>query len=327
MQIELENVKQTTELCRYCLMCRHVCPVTHVTRSEATSPHGWGILIASVERGITTWNEDTVDVLYQCADCGLCRAHCVTDQPLPLAINATRAAVAMQNLAPAMVYTLQAKLARWQNPYVDAAPQPVSGPGQAALIVGAVGQHLQPPTVQAVTRLLQAAGEPVVPVAIGRDSPYLANALGLLAEAGQLAQATLDEIAAVGAKRVYVMSPGDAYAFGTVLEFLGLAWPDGVDLVEVSSFLAQKLAAGQIGFDQAELSDYTFVDPDQTVRFPGRWDAPRTLLATLSQTPPTELFWRKERAAPSGASGGLAFIQPELAAKLTQSRLDEARER
>jgi hypothetical protein len=51
------------------------------------------------------------------------------------------------------------------------------------------------------------------------------------------------------------------------------------------------------------------------------------LLAAVSQNPPTELFWRKERAAPSGASGGLPFTQPGLSAKLAETRLDEAQER
>ena len=28
----IENVIATTDNCRYCLMCRHVCPLGHVTR-------------------------------------------------------------------------------------------------------------------------------------------------------------------------------------------------------------------------------------------------------------------------------------------------------
>ena len=94
---------KTTDLCRYCLMCRHVCPVTTVTHNEITSPHGWGTLISSVSRGLLSWNDDSVDRLYQCADCGMCRSHCVTDQPLPLAINASRANVVAENKAPAAV--------------------------------------------------------------------------------------------------------------------------------------------------------------------------------------------------------------------------------
>src|SRR4029450_2723851 len=87
------QVIETTEGCRYCLMCRHVCPITRVTYNEATSPHGWGLEIASVGRGLRDWKAATTDRLYQCADCGLCQSFCVTDQPLPDAIVAARAEV------------------------------------------------------------------------------------------------------------------------------------------------------------------------------------------------------------------------------------------
>jgi Fe-S oxidoreductase len=319
--------KLTTELCRYCLMCRHVCPVTHVTRNEATSPHGWGLLIASVKRGLTEWNEATVDTLYQCADCGSCQAHCVTDQPLPLAINLSRAEVVVQQQAPAIVYTVRDMLRRWGNPYLETPPQQVSGQGEAALIVGATGHHFQRQTVEAAIKLLRAGGVEVVPVAVGRESPYLANTLGLPEEARQLGQATLAEIAAVGAKWVFVLSPGDVYIYGMLSHMLGFGWPGEVKLQEVTSFLAERVQAGQLAFRPVELQDYTFYDPDQTVRLPGRWEAPRQLLAALTRTPPIELFWRKERATPSGASGGLYFTQPALSAQLAQARLAEAHER
>jgi Fe-S oxidoreductase len=317
----------TTELCRYCLMCRHVCPVTHVTRNEATSPHGWGLLIASVKRGLAGWNEETVNILYQCADCGLCQAHCVTDQPLPLAINASRAEVVAQQAAPAVVYSLRDRLHRWENPYIEAAPETVSAQGEAALVVGAMGHYFQQKTVGAAIKLLNVARVQVVPVALGRESSYLAHTLGLPDEARQLGQATLAEIAAVGAKRVFVLSPGELYTYRTLFDSLGLAWPENVELFEVTTFLAEKVQSKQLSFRPANLQDYAFYDPDHTVRVPGRWDAPRQLLAALSQTPPIELFWRKERAAPCGASGGLYFTQPELSGQLAQARLAEARER
>jgi Fe-S oxidoreductase len=327
MAHELQTVTQTSELCRYCLMCRHVCPVTAVTRSEATSPHGWGLLIASVKRGLTTWNEDTVDVLYRCADCGLCQAHCATDQPLPLAINAGRAEVVAQQAAPALIYELQQRLQRWENLYQATAPTPVTGQGPDALLVGAVGQHRQAETAAAAGQLLAGVGVTAVPLAIGRESPYLANTLGLPEEARRLARHTLAEIAQVGARRLFVLSPGEFYAYQTVLPYLGLRWPAGVELVEVTAFLAEQLAAGRLALRSARLSDYTYFDPDQSVRRPGRWAAPRRLLAGLSDTPPTELFWRKERAAPCGASGGLLFTQPALAGQLAQARLAEAEAR
>ncbi len=102
---------------RYCLMCRHVCPVTRMTKREATSPHGWALLVASVNRGLLKWDADTVDTLYQCSNCGTCEAHCATDRPLPAAIIAARAEVVRQGAAPASVSELDAKLREWGNPY------------------------------------------------------------------------------------------------------------------------------------------------------------------------------------------------------------------
>ncbi|MBI1881117.1 MAG: (Fe-S)-binding protein [Chloroflexi bacterium] len=265
--------------------------------------------------------------MYQCADCGLCRAYCVTDQPLPLAIDASRAEVVARQSAPAMVYSLRDKLRRWSNPYVEAVPEKVSGQGEAALVVGAIGHYLQQKTVEAAIKLLDAAGVQVVPIALGRETPYLAHTLGLPDEARQLGQATLTEIAEVGARQVFVLSPGEIYTCQTLFDSLGLAWPKDVELEEVTAFLAEKVQSKQLSFRPVHLQDYAFYDPDHTVRVPGRWGAPRQLLAAVTQTPPTELFWRKERAAPCGASGGLYFTQPGLSAQLAQARLAEAQER
>ena len=94
----------TTEGCRYCWMCRQSCPVGFVTARETFTPHAWALEIESVRRGQLKWNPETVDVLYSCADCGLCRAHCATDRPLPDAIAAARAEVVKSGAAPASVY-------------------------------------------------------------------------------------------------------------------------------------------------------------------------------------------------------------------------------
>ncbi len=122
------NVIDTTEGCRFCLMCRHVCPVTRVTFNEATSPHGWALEIASVRRGLLEWNAETTNLLYQCADCGLCNAFCVTDQPLPQAIVAARAEVVAGGHAPASVAAVDAALRQWGNPYGPhpLAPSPIA---------------------------------------------------------------------------------------------------------------------------------------------------------------------------------------------------------
>ena len=65
---------------------------------------------------------ETVGLLYQCADCGLCQSFCATDQPLPQAIVAARAEVVAAGHAPAAVATLDAALRRWGHPYAGSHP-------------------------------------------------------------------------------------------------------------------------------------------------------------------------------------------------------------
>jgi Fe-S oxidoreductase len=323
--MQIENPIATTENCRYCLMCRHTCPVGFVMQKETLTPHGWGLTIASVERGLLTWNVDTVDVLYSCADCGSCRSHCVTDQPLPDAIAAARAQVVKQNLAPTAVYEVDAALLEWGNPFEKKKPEPVTKRGEVALFVGDDACYTWPSVLEAVQTLLRAAGMEPVLVGIGRNSGYLASSLGLRETAVSLARSNLEEIEATGASRLLVLTPGDYYTFHQLYsERLGITWPEKVEIVEVVSFLAGQLAAGSIRFNaSSDGTPYAYVDPTHTVRVNGRHQAPRQLLEAIMPDPGIKLFWREDRAHPCGNTA-LQFTQPLISNHLTYARLGDA---
>jgi Fe-S oxidoreductase len=325
--MQIQNVTATIENCRYCLMCRHVCPVGHVTRRETLTPHGWGLTIASVQRGLLTWNRDTLDVLYSCADCGTCRAHCVTDQPLPDAITATRAEIAVQGLAPAVVYEVHQALQEWSNPYEKHAPETAKGQGEVALFVGDDAKYLRPAALESALKLLEAVDVKPVLVGIGRSNGYVASSLGFPETAKMLVQATLDELKASGARHMLVLTPGDFYAFGRLLtDRLEVEWPQGVELQEVISLLDKKFTAGTLKFRPSDdQRPYAYIDPTHSLRVPARYDAPRRLLAGVMSTAGRELFWRKERAHPCG-NGALQFTSPHISDHLNYARLADAQQ-
>ena len=323
----MDNILLTADNCRYCLMCRHVCPVGHTTGLETLTPHGWGLLIASERRGLIEWNADSVYKLYSCADCGTCRAHCVTDQPLPHAIAAARAQVVERDLAPAIVYELDQKFSEWGNPYQAEAPRAVERQGDVALFVGDEAVYLQPAVLDAAMVLLKAIGVDPVLIGTGRNSGYMASSLGLPETARKLAQANLDDLATSGASRLLVLNPGDYFAFNQLYpERLDLALPDGVTLAEVTPLLAEALDGEAIAFKRAAPgAPYAYVDPSHSVRVTTRYDAPRKLLAAITPTPGKELFWRRERAHPVGSTS-LKFANPQFADHLTWARLGDARQ-
>ncbi|MFZ0534550.1 MAG: (Fe-S)-binding protein [Anaerolineales bacterium] len=325
--MQRQNVTEIIENCRYCLMCRHVCPVGHVTRKETLTPHGWGLTIASVQRGLLTWNPEVVAVLYSCADCGTCRAFCVTDQALPDAIAATRAEVTAQNLAPAAAYEINEALQEWSNPYEKQVPETVNGQAEIALFVGDDAKYLRPATLESVLKLLEAVGVKPVLVGVGRSNGYLASSLGFPETAKMLVQTTLDELKASGARRMLVLTPGDYYAFNRLLtDRLEIEWPLGVELQEVISLLDKKFTACMLKFKSSDdKRPYAYIDPTNSLRIPVRFEAPRRLLAGIMPTTGRELFWRKERAHPCG-NGALQFSNPHISNHLTYARLADAQE-
>ena len=321
----LENLVDATENCRHSLMCRHVCPVGNITRLETLSPHGWAQLIALERRGLSSWNEDAVDALYQCADCGSCRTHCVSSQPLPDAIVAARAEVVLKDVAPSAVYEIGRLLRTWENPYAQKQPDPADDPAEAALFVGDDTRFLRPTLLEAALKLLHFVGIKPALIGKGRNSGLLASSLGLPGIARDLARSTLAELEATGAKRLFVLSPGHFYSFGQLYdERLGIPMPPSVELLEVIPYLAEQLEAGVLRLNPTEdTTPYAYVDPTHSVRVTGRYEAPRKMLCAVLQEPAIELFWRKERAYPCG-NVALEFTASRIADELTKARLADA---
>jgi Fe-S oxidoreductase len=376
---------ETTEDCRYCWMCRQACPVGHVTARETLTPHGWALTIASVKRGAIAWNDETVDVLYSCADCGLCRAHCITDRPLPDAIAATRAQLVATGKAPAIVRELEERLKRFGSLYAGPADETAAskvaaaralearadvvirqtisdargastggsastsggvGSGGASashgasisggasvggvgLFVSDVGRRLGSREVDAVVRLLGAVGIAPVLVGEGWSNGVVASSLGLVDTAVALGRRVVADVEASGCRQLLVLTPEDRYAFeGLYRDRLGVVWPAGVAIREVTSVLGEALAAGRLVFrPRANATPtYAYHDPCHTARVDRDDAAPRALLAAaLGGGSARQPFWRERRAHPCGATGGLQFTQPGIAASLADARLADTR--
>lgn len=322
------SIINTTENCRHCLMCRHMCPVGHVTFLETHTPHGWGQMVASEKRGLFAWSKTSASTMFACADCGMCESHCVTDQPLPAALAAARGVLVERGLAPDGLQALADRLATYGNAFVDIVPEKASGKGAAALFVGDEAAHLRPETLEAAVTLLRRVGVDPVLIGRGRNDGFTPASLGYAGIAKRLAEATLAELRETGATRLFVLSPGAEFALGEVYsKRLGLALPAGVEIVDVATFLAGKLQEGAISFNRAAVGvPIAYVDPTHTIRVQGRIEAPRALLRAILPDAPMELFWRGDRAFPAG-NLPLAFAEPEIADKLTKSRLEDARSR
>ena len=321
---------RVTENCRFCWMCRHVCPVGHVTARETLTPHAWALTIESVTRGQLEWNSETAEVMYACADCGLCRSHCVTDQPLPDAITAARAEIVRLGVAPSVVTDIDRRLRDQAGSLPAASSVAPARTGAVALFAGDTGGDRRA-SVDAAIALLHASGIEVVEIGRARSSGLLASSLGLTETAQILARSVIEEVEASGAHDLFVLSPADRWTFEYVYpRRLGLQSP-AIAVHEITDVLARALANGQLTLESRDEGEpYAYHDPCHGPRVAeGQSDqsnrpAPQALLAAaIGTTGARELFWRGHRAHPCGATGGLEFTHPDIARRLADARLDD----
>jgi Fe-S oxidoreductase len=307
-------------------MCRHVCPTGFATKQETHTPHGYALLVASATRGVSTWDAETVDALYHCADCGCCESHCATHQPLPEAIVGARASLAAAGLAPAAAAEVRARLEQWGSVHGDPGPRPAHATGPIGLFVGDALPAGDTRSVDAALRVLARAGVEAVAVGVGRSTGLVASALGFVDTAKTLAAAVLADVAASGCRELLVLGPGDRFAFERAYASrLGVTWPTGVLVREATAALVEALASGGLRLQPvADDRLWAYQEPDHAVRVGDRpW--PRQLLAAaLGAAQERRPLRRDERAHPCGVAGGLDLTQPALSATLAEMRVEEA---
>lgn len=315
---------------RFCLMCGQACPVRRVTRNETTSPHGWALLISSVQRGMLQWNAETVDVLYKCSDCGNCQGNCATDRPLPYAIQAARAEVVRLGHMPASVKTLDEKLRARGTPFGEQTPderrEAPSGNPSSVLFVGDAAHHLRPPVVDAAEKLLRATGVNAARFRAGQSGGYLPYTVGLWDTARAMARDVVSALQENNVTRVIVLSPVDAHTLKHVYAELGVALPEHVNITTLVDHLAAASAGERLKMNPRNSAAYTYHDSAQSVRLKGYSLNARVLASEAMGSAPREMTRRESISPAIGTSGGHLFTQPALAELLARQRLADAAE-
>ena len=90
------------DACRFCWMCRHICPVAGSTGNEAWTPRARGLMISMIERG-TEFDRDIASAMYHCTLCDACANDCVTGYKPSEFTREARMRAVVEDLAPAAV--------------------------------------------------------------------------------------------------------------------------------------------------------------------------------------------------------------------------------
>lgn len=315
------------EACRFCWMCRHLCPVGLKTGKEVNTPRAKGLLISMEKRGFA-FDRDTAQVMYECCLCGSCTNDCATGYEPPLFIREARTQIMVEGLAPKAVNGVVDKLAATGNMYGETAGKfsrlsdALAGlPGKApvALYIGDVAAYRAPQMAKALISLLKKAK---VDFTVIKDEANagtdLGDLMGFTQEAQEQGKKCAAQLNASGAETIVVLDPYNAVTFKHEYPQWGCALK--AQVVTATAFVAQLLKEGKL-VPQAKAAEVTYHDSARLARDLDEHQPARDILTAMGCD--IHEMWQNRRLAKCCGSAVVGHYLPELRAKVAAGRWND----
>ena len=100
-----ENAKKNADSCRFCWMCRHICPIGNATGLERNTARARALGVSLVDRGATELKE-IADNIYECALCGACTNNCVTGWDPKVFVQEVKTEIVLNGETPSYILKL-----------------------------------------------------------------------------------------------------------------------------------------------------------------------------------------------------------------------------
>ncbi len=100
-----EKAKNIIDNCRFCWMCRHVCPIGNATGLERNTARARAMGASLVVRGATELKE-IADNIFECCLCGACTNNCMTGFDPKVFVQEIKTEIALNGLLPDYILKL-----------------------------------------------------------------------------------------------------------------------------------------------------------------------------------------------------------------------------
>jgi heterodisulfide reductase subunit D len=147
---------------------------------------------------------------------------------------------------------------------------------------------------------------------------------GQLPQARELMEHNLDQVRALGARRLVLTCPSCYHMWKHVYPHQ-LAQPLGFEVLTASQFLRDLVAGGSLRFGEPRRPGIvTYHDPCDLGRKGGHYEEPRQVLASVPGFQFVEMENSREHALCCGGGGDLETFSPELTAEVAARRVAQA---
>jgi glycolate oxidase len=329
----IKEIRETTESCKHCYMCRHACPTFLATKLDSLTPRGYALLLSEIDHGFQHWTETIVDRFYQCSQCGLCREDCAYHWAEDEVVRNAREEIVLQKKAPPRVHAIAQKIIASGTPYENPAP-PINTASAEVETKGAevlyfpgcsTRQH-HPEIISAVDKIL---GTLNIRWTILREQICCGTPLwelGYSEEARKVAAATVERISSLEPDILLTGCPHCARAFLEFYPEWGTPFPDGIRIIHTSQYLHLLLSKGTLKLKKNDSTRLSYHDPCQLGRKLGEYEAPRRIIEAITGSKPIELFHSRQAAECCGAGSIMHLTDADVARKVAGNRMESVRE-
>ena len=280
-----ENSKKHVDACRFCWMCRHICPIGNATGLERNTSRARALGLSLVNRESFGLSE-VIDNVYECACCGACVKECVTGWDPVMFTKEARLDAALEGVLPEYINVLVDNCLETGNAYgmteldneLKEAIANHTDKTNVVLFLGVDARYKVPAAAVKAIKVLEKAG---VEFTVLAEEPSSGAQLEYLISA---ANETKDQMAACasvlnGFAKVVVYDPQDAKVFKREYKEWGVEL--NTEAVTFTTYLAELLAEGKLVATNSG-KEVTYQDSFQLARDLGEIEEPRTVVSAFA---------------------------------------------
>lgn len=317
-----DKSRKNADACRFCFMCRHLCPVQLATGKESNTPRAKGLLVSLFNRGMTM-DKSSAEIMYECLLCGACTDDCATGFEPPVFIREARTQAIINGTAPAYAAELLDTLVKSGNIYgasqTGVKLRGISQTGDLLVWLGETARYSTPDVADAFISVLQKAG---VSFAVLEDEPAsgcaMGDLIGYVDDVRRQAMKTAEAIKATGAKKLVVLDSYDAAFFLHQYRDWGIDLPE---IVTATAFADELIQSGRLN-PRKENWIVTYHDGSRLARDLAEHRPARDILAAMG-CEIDEMFQNRNLARACG-SALMGRYQPRLSKMIAAGRWENA---
>lgn len=265
-----EKSKNIADACRFCWMCRHICPVGIVTGKEGNTPRGRALLLSLDSRN-TELTPDAYELMFQCALCSACTYDCVTGyDPTVFTREARTLAIIKDNVPDAVMPALERSMTGniTGKPVNDEIAKVTKGLDEKSDLLLYLGCSATRECAEASLALISILKKAGVKFTVLSDEPdsgaHLFDLMGPVAEVQDTAKKCIKRISEAGAKTIVAIDPTYARFFKHQCTEWGLM--GDIKTVTATSFVADLIEQGRLIINKPYAVSATFHDPCRLAR-------------------------------------------------------------